>query len=82
MSEQRIKDLEDHVADLRVANGQLTTSVEHLSKAVDSLTITVQTLNNTMQQGKGAARMALALSAFGGGAIVAGVNFLAKRLGF
>lgn len=40
--------------DLKISNASLATSVEHLVKAVDALTLTVNTLRDTMNQGRGA----------------------------
>lgn len=81
MTEERIRELERDVGDLQVANARLSTSVEHLSKAVESLTITMQTLNDAMNQGRGAARLALALAAMGGGGLGAIITLLIRKVG-
>lgn len=51
---ERVHHVEQQVSDLRVANAALTKSVEHLAKTVDVLNLTVQSLRDTMNQGRGA----------------------------
>lgn len=81
MTEDRIRTLEREVSDLRVANAGLAASVEHLSTAVESLTSTVTVLNNAMNQGKGAARLVLALAAMGGGGLGAILALALRKAG-
>jgi len=52
--EERVHDLETHVADLRVANGRLSVSVDHLIDTVKSLEDSVSSLNETIAKGRGA----------------------------
>jgi hypothetical protein len=51
---ERVHHVERQVSDLRVANAALSSSVEHLAKTVDVLNITVQSLRDTINQGRGA----------------------------
>jgi hypothetical protein len=54
MVENRVHDLEVHVADLRVSNAKLSVCVDHLTKEVHSLSGLVATLNDTIAKGQGA----------------------------
>ena len=51
---ERVHHVERQVTDLRVANAALSASVEHLAKTVDVLNLTVQSLRDTINQGRGA----------------------------
>lgn len=70
---ERIRSLERQVSDLRVACGSLTASSSHLSAVVAELSGVVTTLNNTMNQGRGAIWFAMA-AVGGAGALL--VEFL------
>ena len=74
--EQRISALEGEVTDLRVANAKLAVSVEHLAKAVDALSIVVQTQRDTINQGRGV----LVTLMFAAGAVGAVVSTIVKKL--
>jgi hypothetical protein len=83
MSEERITSLEDEVkdlrisnTDLRIANAKLASSIEHLVKAVDALTLVVQSQRDTMNQGRGI----LVTLMFVSGSIGAIVATLIKKL--
>lgn len=52
--EERIRDLEKEVNDVRTSNAILGHSVDQLSKSVDQLTNVVQDLRDTMNKGRGA----------------------------
>lgn len=52
--ESRLAELEERISNVRVNNASLTTSVEHLAESVKNLTIIVQQLRDTMNQGRGA----------------------------
>ena len=54
MTEERLTTVEQQVGNLRVSNAELAKSVEHLSTAVAALTLTVQTLRDTINTGRGA----------------------------
>lgn len=64
--EERIHDLESQVTALRINNAQLSTSLEHLSKAVSQLQSGVDALNETISKGKGA------MAVIGGAGLAAG----------
>lgn len=72
----RIFELEREVGNLRVSNASLSTSVEHLAGAVETLTATVQELRDTMNQGRGALWLAMFLA----GGVGAAVAMFFKRL--
>lgn len=74
--EQRISALEGEVTDLRVANAKLAVSVEHLAKAVDALSLVVQTQRDTINQGRGV----LVTLMFAAGAVGAVVSTIVKKL--
>lgn len=74
-AEQRVFELEREVGNLRVNNAALGTSVEHLAKAVETLTDTVGELRDTMNQGRGALWVAMFVS----GGVGAGVMALIKN---
>lgn len=76
VQEDRVKELEAQVTNLRVNNAGLATSVEHLAGAVKTLTETVQDLRDTMNKGRGALWMAMLLA----GGIGAAVATLIKRI--
>lgn len=67
--EDRVRELEAQVTNLRVDNAGLATSVEHLAGAVKTLTETVQELRDTMNKGRGALWMAMLLAGGIGGAL-------------
>ena len=54
MSEQRVRDLEIQVGDMREDNARLNEAVGHLAVSVDQLTVTVDGLRDTMNRGRGA----------------------------
>lgn len=74
MTEDRITRLEAAVANLRVENASLATSVEHLSESVRDLVVVVGTLRDTMNKGRGALWLFLTLSAMLGAALTAVVK--------
>lgn len=74
--EQRIVSLEVEVTDLKVANAKLAVSVEHLAKAVDALSIVVQTQRDALNQGRGV----LVTLMFVSGAVGAAVSTLLKKV--
>lgn len=76
-AKERIRALEREVIDLRLANQSLSTNIQHLTKAVDSLAETVQGLRDTMNQGRGALWVAMTASgALGALAVVIGKRVL------
>lgn len=74
--ENRIVSLESEVTDLKVANAKLAVSVEHLAKAVDALSLVVQTQRDTINQGRGV----LVTLMFAAGAVGAVVSTVVKKL--
>lgn len=74
--EDRVRELEAQVTNLRVDNAGLATSVEHLAGAVKTLTETVQDLRDTMNKGRGALWMAMLLA----GGIGAALTTVIKRV--
>lgn len=74
--EVRIASLESEVTDLKVANAKLAVSVEHLAKAVDALSIVVQTQRDALNQGRGI----LVTLMFAAGAVGAVVSTIIKRI--
>lgn len=74
--ENRIVSLEGEVTDLKVANAKLAVSVEHLAKAVDALSLVVQTQRDTINQGRGV----LVTLMFAAGAVGAIVSTIVKRI--
>lgn len=74
--EVRIASLESEVTDLKVANAKLAVSVEHLAKAVDALSIVVQTQRDALNQGRGV----LVTLMFVAGAVGAVVSTLLKKV--
>jgi len=74
--EDRVRELEAQVTDLRIDNAGLATSVEHLAGAVKTLTETVQDLRDTMNKGRGALWMAMLLA----GGIGAALTTVLKRV--
>lgn len=76
MSEERITSLEGEVTDLKVANAKLAVSVEHLAKAVDALSLVVQTQRDTINQGRGV----LVTLMCAAGAVGALITTVVKRL--
>jgi len=76
MSEERITSLEGEVTDLKIANAKLAVSVEHLAKAVDALSLVVQTQRDTINQGRGV----LVTLMFAAGAVGALITTAVKRL--
>lgn len=74
--EDRVRELEAQVTNLRVDNAGLATSVEHLAGAVKTLTVTVQELRDTMNKGRGALWMAMFLA----GGIGAALTTVIKRV--
>ena len=76
VQEDRVRELEAQVTNLRVDNAGLATSVEHLAGAVKTLTETVQDLRDTMNKGRGALWMSMLLA----GGIGAAVATVIKRI--
>lgn len=76
MEDERLKDMERDISDLRVSNATLSSSVEHFSEAVKQLTATVGELRDTMNRGRGV------LWAISGGAGLIGAlgSFAASKL--
>ena len=74
--EDRVRELEAQVTDLRINNAELATSLEHLAGAVKTLTVTVQELRDTMNKGRGALWMAMLLA----GGIGAALTTVIKRV--
>lgn len=74
--EDRVRELEAQVTDLRIDNAGLATSLEHLAGAVKTLTETVQELRDTMNKGRGALWMAMLLA----GGIGAALTTVIKRV--
>lgn len=75
-SDQRVFELEREVGNLRVNNASLGTSVEHLAKAVETLTSTVDELRDTMNKGRGALWVAMVLAGAFGAAVATGLKKL------
>lgn len=75
MMEARLQSLESEVTDLKVANAKLAVSVEHLAKAVDALSLVVQTQRDTINQGRGV----LVTLMFAAGAVGALVSTIAEK---
>lgn len=73
---ERVHHVERQVTDLRVANAALSSSVEHLAKTVDVLNVTVQSLRDTINQGRGAIWVMVGAA----GAIGAVVAMMIKRI--
>jgi uncharacterized protein YlxW (UPF0749 family) len=69
MDLQRIRDLELQVGDMREDNARLDSSVDHLARAVEDLTETVNGLRDTMNRGRGAAWVIGGIGALGGGVV-------------
>lgn len=74
--EDRVRELEAQVTDLRINNAELAASLEHLAGAVKTLTVTVQELRDTMNKGRGALWMAMLLA----GGIGAALTTVIKRV--
>jgi hypothetical protein len=74
MSEDRIRQLEEHVGDLRVDNAALASSVQHLTVSVEKLTVSLTELQAVMNKGRGALWVIVAASTFLGGIVSAGIN--------
>jgi len=72
----RIRRMEQDLINARIANAELSSSVEHLTKAVDMLTITVATLRDTINQGRGAVWVIAAAA----GTVGAFAGMLVKRV--
>lgn len=68
--------MEDRIRSLEIANAKLATTVDHLSATVTVLATTVQSLNDTMNQGRGALWLAMAVA----GSVGAMVATFAKKL--
>jgi 6-phosphogluconate dehydrogenase (decarboxylating) len=73
---ERVHHVERQVSDLRVANAALSASVEHLAKTVDVLNVTVQSLRDTINQGRGAIWVMVGAA----GAVGAVIATMIKRL--
>lgn len=73
-SDQRVFELEREVGNLRVNNAALGTSVEHLAKAVETLTDTVGELRDTMNKGRGALWLAMIIAGAMGAAVATGIK--------
>lgn len=78
MSDERLAALEEQVGNLRVSNAELAASVEHLTKAVDALTLTVQALRDIMNRGRGALWVVAGAAASLGALLT---DFLKRALG-
>lgn len=66
IEEERMRDLEEKVTQLRITQGEFATSARHITTAVEELRKLVADLNNTMNRGRGALWMAMtAAGAFG-----------------
>lgn len=76
--DERVRDLEKEIIALKVANAELSTSVEHLSTSVKALTETVGALRDMMNQGRGA----LWLGVLAAGSVGAIISTLVKRVIF
>ena len=68
--------MEDRVRSLEIANATLAANVEHLSETVRTLASTVNDLNNTMNKGRGALWLMMAVA----GSIGAIIVTLAKKV--
>ena len=62
--EERLRDLEEKVTQLRIAQGEFAASASHLAATVERLERLVGILNDTMNKGRGA--LWLAMVAAGG----------------
>lgn len=78
--ERRIESLEQEVTDLKVSNGKLSTSVDHLARSVDSLVLVVGVLRDTINRGQGAAKLGLAVAAAGGGVVTLFIQYFLNKL--
>ena len=61
MLESRVQELEYQLGELRTQTASVAASVEHLVKALDTMTTTVDELNNNMRFGRGAVWAGVAL---------------------
>jgi hypothetical protein len=69
MTEDRLKAVENHVTELRIANARTSESIDHLSSAVTGLTTVVQEFRDTINRGRGAVWLFGILAAAVGGLI-------------
>jgi hypothetical protein len=74
----RIRELERHAGDARVTDAKLATSLEHLSRTVEMLNVTVSTLRDVMNQGRGALWLGMLLA----GSLSATLALLIRRMLF
>lgn len=74
VSEDRFVRLEREVSDMRVDNASLSTAVEHLAKAVDVLTVTVQGLRDAQNKARGALWLAVAAAGSIGALLMLGLK--------
>lgn len=77
--EDRIRDLEKEVSDLRIGNATLGQSVDHLSSSVNALTAVVQDLRDTMNKGRGALWAVCSGSAIAGGIVTTMAEWAFKK---
>jgi len=74
--EQRIRELENIVSDLRVNDAERRVVLTHLLTEVDNLTKAIEHLTSTINRGKGALWVLLGV----GAAVGSGVHWLADML--
>lgn len=77
--ERRIESLESEVSDLKVSNGKLATSVDHLARSVESLVLVVGVLRDTINRGQGAARLGMAVAAAVGGLVTLFIQYFLTK---
>ena len=74
--EERIRELEGIVADLRVSDAERRVVLNHLLTEVDNLTRAIEHLTSTINRGKGALWVLLGV----GAAVGSGVHWLADLI--
>jgi predicted RNase H-like nuclease (RuvC/YqgF family) len=80
--ERQVSDLRDSVARLETTNKHLEASNDRLHDSIDRLGEQIEALTAVMNQGKGAASLALALSAFLGAGLTAILMAVLRKFGF
>ena len=77
--EERIRNIEKEVIELRVSNATLSQSVESLADNVKGLTSVVQELRNALNKGKGALWAICSGSAVAGGIVATVAEWMFKK---
>ena len=74
--DERLREVEGRVIDLRIAHGEWTATLAHFRATVDKLEKTVNALDASMNRGRGALWFAMSAA----GAFGALLSILAKRI--